>query len=380
MTRVAAMARGWIGPSSSPPPRKAVHRQCRSGATESLNILLALLIAVIAPALATVAGPPHLTTQKGPGGLIAKDDTPAGFPYALGSFNGLLIDQGEDEMGETSRLDLISRAPKDATVEPLENNKFEAHEISVGASQRWFFSVNSAASNSPNDARNDQSQNTKVYISVTICRQPVPKESISDIGQAPKPLEVYVSEKDNEQRKLQTFAEGHMSTTLLAKSDVYIDIHAPKSSDFIGSYSYQVAVSTDNFFHKFNDQVALHSDTGSTTALLYFTEEIAKVDTANYTLFIINADKSDLSGLSQSYCALERAGKIANVETSSTKNREQFSITGLNRSSNYMGVLATSNTTKSGNGIVGGGGTVWKAEPFKTKASKYSLSYLATPG
>lgn len=372
------MARGWTRPFSSPTPRKAVHRPCRSGATESLNILLALLIAVIAPALATFAGPPPFTTEKGPRHSIAKDDTPAGFPYALGSFNGLLIDHGEDEMGKTSKLDLVSRAPKDAAVEPLTNNKFEAHEISMGASQRWSFPVNSAASDGANNARNDQSKTTKVYISVTICRQPIPKESISDTGQVPDPLEVHVSEKDSEQRKPQNFAEGHMNTTLLTKSDVYIDIQAPKSSSFIGSYSYQVAVSTDDFFHKFNDHVALQSDTGSTTALLY-TEEFAKVDTANYTVFVINADKADFSGLSQSYCALERAGKMANVETSSTKTREQFSITGLNRSSNYMGVLATSNTTKFGSGIVGGGGTVWKAEPFKTKASKYLRSYYAIP-
>lgn len=367
------MARGWTRP-----PRKAVHRPCRSGATESLNILLALLIAVIAPALATFAGPPPFTTEKGPRHSIAKDDTPAGFPYALGSFNGLLIDHGEDEMGKTSKLDLVSRAPKDAAVEPLTNNKFEAHEISMGASQRWSFPVNSAASDGANNARNDQSKTTKVYISVTICRQPIPKESISDTGQVPDPLEVHVSEKDSEQRIPQNFAEGHMNTTLLTKSDVYIDIQAPKSSSFIGSYSYQVAVSTDDFFHKFNDHVALQSDTGSTTALLY-TEESAKVDTANYTVFVINADKADFSGLSQSYCALERAGKVANVETSSTKTREQFSITGLNRSSNYMGVLATSNTTKFGSGIVGGGGTVWKAEQFKTKASKYLRSFYAIP-
>lgn len=376
---MAAMARRWIEPSSSPTPRKAVHRHRRSGVVESLNILLALLISVIAPALATVTGPPHFTTEKGPDRSIAKDETPAGFPYALGSFNGLLIDHGEDEMGETPRLDLVSRAPKDATVELLKNNKFEAHEISMGAAQRWSFSVNSAASNGANNARNDQNKNTKVYISVTICRQPIPKESISDTGQGPDPLVVHVSEKDNKQRKPESFAEGHMSTTLHTKSDVYIDIEAPKPSDFIGSYSYQVAVSTDNFFHKFNDQVALRSDTGSTTALLYYAEEIANIDTANYTVFTINADKADLSGLSQSYCALERAGKIANVETSSTKPREQFSITGLNRSSNYMGVLATSNTTNFGNGIVGGGGTVWKAEPFKTKASEYLPSYYATP-
>lgn len=83
--------------------------------------------------------------------------------------------------------------------------------------------------------------------------------------------------------------------------------------------------------------------------------------------------------MQKSYCALNQLAQIRkssnNVEVGMTnrglgnKPKEQFYITGLNRSSTYYGILAMDgNSTSSGNGIIGGGGRVWQPMNFSTKA------------
>ncbi|KAL4787787.1 stretch-activated Ca2+-permeable channel component-domain-containing protein [Aspergillus varians] len=338
------------------------------------------------------------------GHLIANDHTPAGIPYLLGSFNGLLIDHKADETGETRGLDIVSRASAGGT--PLGNNRYETMEIAMGALQQWSFSAGSAASNSVNTSSNNQSNNTKratttVYLSLTICSKPILKESISNTAQDLPQLAVYVSTSSSLQQpgpgkgdgdqSVYHSMEGYMNAIVTTESDVYIGIAAPEGGDFTGSYSYQVAASTDDFFHGANDQDAmlLFVDSGSDTALLTTTSLAGEILTeeqrkqwndskALYTMFVSNANNTAVSGLSRSYCALERysqAGKEYNVQRSiSTRKKEdigvqeQFYLTGLNRSSTYVGVLAISNSTGSGNGVVGGGGKVWKATNFRTKS------------
>ncbi|KAL4917933.1 stretch-activated Ca2+-permeable channel component-domain-containing protein [Aspergillus aurantiobrunneus] len=399
------MARVWIAASQSPMQRNIAYPRYRFGATVSLTILLAVLLTVIAPAFATVADPTPLTPEKERGRLIAKDDTPAGFSYFFGSFNGLVIDHEADETAETRGLDLVNRAPDSPSL--LRNNRFEEGELSMGAVQHWSFSPSSEASNSVDNASDNQSDNTSkrasttVYLSLTICSKPRIQESVSNAAQDLPQLAVYISTSNSLQRPgpgndvqdqfIYPSKEGYMSATVRTESEVHIGVAAPENEKFIGSYSYQVAASTEGFFHGVHDEIAMLSavDSGSNSALLYTANPTGQIvtekqlkqqnnNTALYSIFINNANNTDVSGLSRSYCALEQSSQTTmgnNVQASmSTRTREdkklqeQFYITGLNPSSTYVGILAMGNSTGFGNGIVGGGGKVWKPITFNTKA------------
>jgi hypothetical protein len=102
-----------------------------------------------------------------------------------------------------------------------------------------------------------------------------------------------------------------------------------------------------------------------------------------YTMFAHNINNTALAGLERSFCALDRLSTLGRISNSTemgmtsrglgNKPKEQFYITGLNRSSTYNGILAmVGNSTQSGNGIIGGGGSVWKAMNFSTKAGTHT--------
>ncbi|KAL4753818.1 hypothetical protein BDW72DRAFT_190777 [Aspergillus terricola var. indicus] len=373
--------------------------QPRFGARVSINILFAVLL-ILAFATGTDLGP--LTSENGYGRLLARDDTLSGFPYLLGTFRDLNIDRDRDKAREPQGLDLLNRGFDDRR--SLGNNRLGAREILMGELQQWSFVPNATAGNS-SDAQSDNISKraiTAVYLSLTICSAPILKESISNTAQALPQLAVYVStsdflqdpgphHKDGSGQTVYRSSEGYMSATVNATSEVYIAVAAPSNGNFSGSYSYQIAVSTEDFFHNVDDQAALLSfnDSGSETALLttvspadeILTEEQRKQwenNTNVYNLFVNNANSTVGSGLSRSYCALAQHSQASighNVEASMSRRKsedstlqEQFYVTGLNRSSTYVGILAMGNTTESGNGIVGGGGKVWKAKNFSTKS------------
>ncbi|KAL4806001.1 stretch-activated Ca2+-permeable channel component-domain-containing protein [Aspergillus unguis] len=394
------MAAGWSRTSRNSMSRNIAHPRSRFGLTASLLILFATLLALTSPAFATASDSAPHNPQDGHGLLIAKDDTPSRFPWFMDSFNGLLIDDAEDEAGKPRGLDIVSRAPGSGT--PIGNNRFETGEISLGGEmQQYSFSPTSAGSNA-SDAQNNKVKraNTTVYLSLTICTGPILDESVSNKDQPLPQLSVYISTSGSQNLGPGSSGQtpcnstgGHMNATVTTESDVYIGVAAPDGGDFTGSYSYQIAASTDDYFHNVNDTAGTMTldGSGAETALLntvngvdgMLTEEQQKQwqnNTPVYTLFVNNANNIAASGLSRSYCALEHLSqneKGIKVQTSMSHReilhnglQEQFYVTGLNRSSTYIGVLALGNSTGSENGVVGGGGKVWKATNFTTKSDE----------
>ncbi|KAL4902435.1 hypothetical protein BDW74DRAFT_64005 [Aspergillus multicolor] len=407
------MAQGWAGASERPVRRRSAHRQYRLGATVSLTILLAVLVIAIGPAFVTGTGLGYPSPENGYGRLLAKDETRADFPYLLGSFNGLLIDRDvANSAGHARRLDIVSRASDDRR--SLENNRFVTREILMGELQQWSFSPGAAASNSSSTQSSNSSKRatTTVYISLTICSGPILNESIPNSFQSLPQLTVYFStsdslrdpgphHEDDSGQVVRNSTEGYMSAAMPAETDLYIAVAAPNGGNYSGSYSYQMAASTDAFFHTVDDQTDPLSfiDSGSETALLttdkpadQMLSEIQrkqwKNNTVVYKFFVNSANSAVGSGLSRSLCALEQyseAGEGHNVQASrrGTDNLlEQFYVTSLNRSSTYVGSLALGNSTNTGNGIIGGGGKVWKAKEFSTKSDGncdviYDLSFCS---
>lgn len=397
------MAADNAGSSISTERRKTVHSRQRSGASTSLIILSAAVLAVLNPVLAT-ASDLSIDSEDEHGLSIAKDDTPIQFPHFMDSFNGLRLIDHEDDTEEVPGLDIVTRAP--GSGKAIGNNQFERGEISMGGElQQYSFSPASAGSNaSAIQSSNMKRENTTVYLSLNICTGPILEQSISSTAQQMPQLAVYVTTSnpqtlgpgnDDSGQTVYNTSQGYMSATVTTESEVYIGIAAPERGDFTGSYSYQIAASTDNFFHNVDDQATILELNGSglETALLSTGSSAGKNLTEEqrtqweskktvYSLFVNNAINTAASGLSQSYCALEHLSQSENkrnVQASmahrklDSKPQEQFYITGLNRSSTYVGVLAMGNSTDSKNGVVGGGGKLWKARNFTTKSGNYSI-------
>ncbi|KAJ5126266.1 hypothetical protein N7526_008443 [Penicillium atrosanguineum] len=349
------------------------------------------------------------------GGPVVSDG--AGLPFALDSFNGLELRDSVDENGESNGLDLVRRYPASGT--SLANNDFQSATINAGATQYWY--ITSSVVNGKHGVagkglpanlnesteiehdlrkRNLEKRSTTLYLSLTTCSKPT-TNSTADSGSFPQ-LEVYVSvsegleepgpgKNDSLQNKT-TASGGYVGIAFDADSDVYIGVTAPNSTAYSGSYNYQIAASIDAFFHSVDDDDPfLYFVDADHSAALLVTDNLTQSDpgstnyeqwmniTPPYTMFAHNINNTALAGLERSFCALDdlsQVGRISNsVEVGMTSRglgnqpKEQFYITGLNRSSTYDGILAmVGNSTLSGNGVIGGGGKVWMPMNFTTKA------------
>ncbi|KAF7592616.1 Mg(2+) transporter [Aspergillus hancockii] len=241
-----------------------------------------------------------------------------------------------------------------------------------------------------------------VFISLTACSKPSSYKDDSDDARKLPKLEIYVSISDslqkpgpghgNSNQTNHETEEGYVSTTVEAEGDVYIGVTAHNSTEYSGSYSYELAASVDGFFHSFvDDSEFLYLLDSDMNSALFTTDNLteAELDSQNYshwmnmtppyTMFANNVNDTAVAGLQRSYCALDQLAQIgkgdSNIKTSMTtrgpgdKPKEQFYVTGLNQSSAYIGIVALDgNSTSSGNDIIGGGGRVWKAMNFSTKA------------
>ncbi|PYI26802.1 putative cora family metal ion transporter [Aspergillus indologenus CBS 114.80] len=347
-------------------------------------------------------------------GAIYLGDVDARFGFPLDSYNGL-----EFEETRGRELDLVRRAP--TGVSSLGNNQYQEGTLRLGETQHWYFPTDSIAGNSTNGTTSKRSKDiakrsTTIYLSLTACSKPSLNNSEDATGSsstAPQ-LQVFVSlsdtlekpgpDKDSAEQQVFVAEEGYMGTTLEADGNMYIGVTAPNNTQYSGSYTYQIAVSTDAFFHDVNteDQLLYLVDS-DTKAALFTTKNLTDTDvdaqdisiwmnkTPPYTMFANKLNSTAVSGLERSFCALDRLAQIGmkDVESSMTtrgdklRPKEQLYATGLNKSSTYLGILARyGNSTSAGNGIIGGGGKVWKPMNFTTKtedncALVYDLSFCS---
>lgn len=347
----------------------------------------------------------------------------AGFPFALDSFNGLELRESVDEDGESNGLDLVRRGyPKDGT--SLANNDFQENTIEAGEVQWWYITketVNgkngtpgkglpayigargleeSAQISHELRKRDLEKRSTTVYLSLTTCMKPT-SNGTAPPGSFPQ-LELYVSQsekleepgpgKDGSLQNKSTAVGGYIGIQFDADGDVFIGVAAPNSTQYSGPYKYQIAASIDAFFHSVDrDDPFLYFVDADNSAALLVTNNLTQSEpgsanyqqwmniTPPYTMFAHNINNTELAGLEQSFCALDESSRAKQISTSvevgmtsrglGNKPKQQFYITGLNRSSTYNGILAmVGNSTLPGNGVIGGGGKVWKPMNFTTKA------------
>ncbi|GAQ09055.1 magnesium transporter ALR1 [Aspergillus lentulus] len=350
------------------------------------------------------------------------------FTFPHGSYSGLEVQDTVSENGETRGLDLIRRVPPG--VSSLGNNQFKTSDIKLGETQWWYFpkeSVNGKKSNVTSglperisvDGTSQQTvssdelrkrdgdivkRSTSVYLSLTMCSKPEINNTngtIPDSVPSLPELNLYVSTseslqkpgpgQDSSKQEVFTANEGYVGASVQADGDIFIGVAVQNSTAYSGGYTYEIAASIDAYFHSVVDEPFLHFVDADIHAALLTTDNLTLSEegsenyqqwmnlTPPFTMFAHNVNDTAISGLQRSYCALEQLAQIREgdhgVEGGMTnrglgkKPKEQFYITGLNRTSNYSGILAMDgNSTNSGNGIVGGGGRVWKPMYFATKS------------
>ncbi|KAE8388375.1 stretch-activated Ca2+-permeable channel component-domain-containing protein [Aspergillus alliaceus] len=348
---------------------------------------------------------------------LTTNDGDSHFSFPLGSYNGLVVEDAVDETGILRGLDLVRRAP--IGVSSIGNNQYQKGEVKLGETQWWYFSTDSLNGRNTNKTSDKQTSGSSkrsetVFISLTACSKPsLNKAYLSNAQDLPQ-LEVYTSlsqslqkpgpGQDNLNQTRYKAEEGYMGTAIEAEGDIYIGVAAPNSTEYSGSYSYEIAVSVDALFHTIaNGSPFLYSVDSDMHSALFTTGNLTEAEpgsqiyknwmnmTPPYTMFANNINDSAITGLHRSYCALDQLAQVgkgdSNIKASMTsrgpgnKPKEQFYVTGLNRSSSYLGILALDgNATSSGNGIIGGGGKVWEPIHFSTKADGncaliYNLSF-----
>ncbi|KAE8382114.1 stretch-activated Ca2+-permeable channel component-domain-containing protein [Aspergillus bertholletiae] len=333
------------------------------------------------------------------------NDGDSHFPFPLGSYNGLVIEDDVDGVEDLRGLDLIRRAP--AGVSSLGNNQYQKGQVKLGEIQWWYFSKNSVNGQNTNKTSerptSDKAKRLEtVFISLTACSKPSSNKTDSDSARDLPHLEVFISTSESlqkpgpgKERSNQTtyvVEEGYMGTAVEAEGDVYIGVAAHNSTEYSGFYSYELAASVDAFFHSLaEDPAFLYFVDSDTHSALFTTGNLTEAEQGSqnhknwmgmappYTIFANNINDATISGLRYSTCALDQLAQIgkgdSNIKASMTSRgpgnrpKEQLYVTGLNQSSTYQGILAlNNNSTGSRNGVIGGGGKIWKPITFSTKA------------
>ncbi|KAK4105055.1 stretch-activated Ca-permeable channel [Parathielavia hyrcaniae] len=245
----------------------------------------------------------------------------------------------------------------------------------------------------------------KVYISATTCLQPQPIDPSKTTVDPPQ-LTLLVSTSaedllaDPEFQDKVVFNEGAVMYNLTTDREVYIGIQAQKvSALFSGTYNFQIAASTDNFYYSYNEQDdadLIWVDSDSQGALLITHNLTDKADPAAeqqimssqpYVLFAHNEKDPAINGLKHSYCGLQNYAQIAAIKdgrrtslvrTGMTRRgpgnlpKQQFFFSGLNSSSTYIGILAKAGADGGALGkrqtAAAGGTQIFKPTNFTTKS------------
>ncbi|KAJ0308255.1 hypothetical protein COL5a_000841 [Colletotrichum fioriniae] len=257
--------------------------------------------------------------------------------------------------------------------------------------------------------RRRQAQGRTVYISATTCIQP--QRAANNTKEDAPQITMYISTSQDNQtpgpgqnstlQKEVVFVEGAATFSVNATGDVFIGIGAPsKDTDkFTGDWNFDVAASTDDFFHSFdgNPSELLWVDSDSSAALLT-TQNLTTSQNETliqeimgsglpFIMFVENREQPTTKGVRRSMCGLEnyaqiaakKGGKFGNLASTLMTTRgagnlpkQQFFFNGLNASALYSGILvrtsnASSSRKRQDGAQSGGGGKVFEATPFETK-------------
>lgn len=258
------------------------------------------------------------------------------------------------------------------------------------------------------EKRQTSSESRDIYVSMNTCIQPTYNGTGTQMDPPPQ-LTLYVATSANNKnpgpassgdQSILPLDEGFAHLSIPATTDVFMAIHAPSlPTDFTGIWNYELAVSIDDYYHRAQNATPfMYLVDTDTTAALMVTANLTQAEpqddeykewmnaTNPFMVFTSNTNYTKDLGLTKSFCGLKnnaqiqsRAsdpnGTISHIVMDMTsrglgnKPKQQFYVSALNSSSGYFGRLAMDgNSTASGSGVIGGGGTVWPRMDWVTKS------------
>ncbi|XXH00304.1 hypothetical protein Hte_006646 [Hypoxylon texense] len=260
------------------------------------------------------------------------------------------------------------------------------------------------ATSSPELERRQQATKT-LWISANTCEQPWPVSPAQTTIEPPQ-LTLYVSTSaDNtspgplanaNSQKTTAFTQGAVMFNVPIDQDIYFSVSAPNVSsenfDTTKQYNFILVASTDQYYYSYDtkaDDGLIWVDSDARAALLqtnYLNNASDEViSSLPYVMFAHNQDDVMINGMRNSYCGLSSHAQIRNLDDGSSgqvtmglkksgeKNltRQEFYVTGLNASSNYIGILArapvASTQKRQDDNSSIGGGIVFQPTTFDTK-------------
>lgn len=235
----------------------------------------------------------------------------------------------------------------------------------------------------------------ELFITLSLCDQPSPRNFSDPRKGAPPTLELYIS-KDGQNTKPSRelldypvpIVYGFGNHSFSASNDVYFSVGANLSPDFVGNYTYELTASVGGYYALLkpkSNTFILDSDSNS-TLLASFQEDLSLEGstkwmngTPPYSIFVYNQDDPAVWGLQNSLCGLKKHAQVPGnlvtgiIKPSVGQKMQYFYVQGLNASTNYYSTIAFdgkfNNTINSG---VEAGVTVWKSSNFTTRSGEFT--------
>ncbi|KAF2443327.1 hypothetical protein P171DRAFT_432608 [Karstenula rhodostoma CBS 690.94] len=335
---------------------------------------------------------------------------------------------------------LVGRQQDD--VLELKNNQLESIEIAPNKTKHFRFKKGQLgqrsileeisiapgredASNGSSDPDGDSGESTqgdlvkrqaqsRLWVSANTCRQPTPtvipvKDPVPQLTVPQLTLWVWTStssapsrpsSSSERGRNSTTFNGGHANYTLATNEDVYLAVTAPPlTDDWTGSWSFEIAASTDQgYYHNYDNSTnfiyMVDTDSDSTLFITHNMTDFNETDRVNkwieehtgdnmpFDIYAFPDDAwSPMMGVERSYCGLKtqfESSRNLSVTTTTSITTQfgqglpkgMFNVQGLETSMKYTGFLilnGTSNMTIDGT-TTNGGGRVFQSFQWQTKA------------
>lgn len=234
----------------------------------------------------------------------------------------------------------------------------------------------------------------RIFITLSLCDQPSPRNSSDPRKGAPPPLELYIS-KDGQNTKpsseLNDFvvpiSHGFGYCSFPASDDVYFSVGASLSPNFMGNYTYELTASVGRYYALLKpnqNTLILDSDSNSTLFASWLDDlswEGSKWmnSTPPYSIFVYNQDDPAVWGLQNSLCGLKKHAQVQGnlvtgiLKPSEGKLMQYFHVQGLNASTSYYSTIAfDGNFNNAIDSNVEAGVTVWSSSNFTTRSGEFT--------
>ena len=252
------------------------------------------------------------------------------------------------------------------------------------------------------ELRRRQNDQRTYYLTLNVCDQPTP--TTSNPSGTPPPLQIYISHDPNNKYPESPSAtvyldyawNGYFYYTTETNGDVYVGVKAENDTLFQGQYNYELTISIDEPYAAYQDFQSLYWLDSDSSAALFVSNNLTTNNSTNssngqawmnsgspFSIFVHDKNDVTFSGLIKSFCGIKKHAQIignlkglntTDVEVKMTTigggyPKEQFLVKNLLGNSQYYAVMALeSNYSSYGPGNVNGGGNVWNAITFNTKA------------